>query len=79
MLKCWQWLTEKQPQKNESEVLQMDNREQVLYKAVKDQAEEGVEWVIVSGDYDSLRWYAERLRAMGYTVTVGFMQVVFIK
>lgn len=57
----------------------MDSREQVLCKAVKDQAAAGAEWVICSCERDNLRWYAERLRAMGYTVTVGFMQVVFNK
>ena len=57
----------------------MDIKEKVLCKAVKEQTETGKEYVILSCEYDNLRWYAERLRAMGYTVEIGFMQVVFNK
>ena len=57
----------------------MDIKEKVLCEAIKEQAEAGQEWVICSCERGNLRWYEERLRAMGYTVNVGFMQVIFSK
>ena len=57
----------------------MDIKEKVLCEAIKEQAEAGQEWVICSCERGDLRWYEERLRAMGYTVKVGFMQVIFSK
>lgn len=52
---------------------------EILDKAIAEQATTNEAYVILSCDYDNLRWYAERLRAKGYTVKESFMQITFNK